>query len=201
MTSRGWVPPLNSVYDRSPESRIRRSIAVIDLRNLEPCCKYLCMRSSIVILALLCGCDESKPDYGPVQHTPNGVPVILDASTMADKDPEHTLAAVDIRVAQWVAEKASWGLAGYTDDELYAIAKSEVVIVFGTSLVTGDGARQYVGYNWYGACIEISYGLPHVYGPCVYDPADVAAQYNYEATPLYHLKHELTHSALRDWHP
>lgn len=172
-------------------------------RIVNPFMKVRFLPSQLAILCLLlCSCEQNKAHSLPrdlgAYVTPLGIKVKFHPSFTADINTALTY--VDFRACQWVAEKGLWGCSGYTDAELYAIARSELIVIYGGSCVPGDGAGSYAGFNILENRIEVVY-LDPLLQPSIYDPAPVIDQYTLDHGPLYFLKHELTHSALGDWHP
>lgn len=159
--------------------------------------------AAAVLCLILCSCEQDKGHALPrdlgAAETPLGIKVKFSGDFQGDR--ATALVYVDLRVTQWVSEKSLWGCGGYTDEELYAIARSELVVIYDGNCVAGDGGSAYTGYNFYKNRIEVIYDCPHAAGPGPYDPQAVSAAYWDENDPLYQLKHEWTHSALGDWHP
>lgn len=157
----------------------------------------------LLALLLLGSCNRERhflPRSAGTETTSLGIPVKFDPSFTGDR--KAALTFVDYRASQWVAEKADWGCGAWSDEELYDFARSELVVIYGCKKVPGDLlSTNWDGYNFYGERIEIIYDCPHDTTPSQYDPAAVAVQYALDPSPLYLLKHELTHTVLGNWHP
>lgn len=135
--------------------------------------------ASAAILLASCERQEVLP-YGPTELTPAGYPVVLPASyRLPSMSREEAMRLVDYRVAQWIREKAVWGLDGYSDAMLEYAARKVPIVVFDSDVTPMYGTG---GGNMYGEWIEV-------------------AIYQAEGGEnLAALPHELTHSILLHFH-
>lgn len=131
-------------------------------------------------IVALYGCDEDRGPAslrqarGPFYASPkHGVAV----SVPHDVQTTRALDVVDMRVDEWISQKAMWGCDAYTDEHLAAVARSLPIIVYSSFYVPADGTPNVAGWCNYGIRIEVSW---------YYD--------------MLQLPHELTHIIRGNWH-
>jgi hypothetical protein len=132
--------------------------------------------------------------------TPAGVPVHVHAD-VTEADPQTIRAWVDLRLEEWVANKAAWGCARFTDDELRFLAHSKHVIVYpGYYLPDHPGAMGWTSYAH--PVIEVAINWPPmILNSDLYNGAGISVNAFDYSYGLRELPHEWTHTALGEWHP
>jgi hypothetical protein len=152
-------------------------------------------------LVLLFGCAGRQID---TTATPkHRVPVHVNADVTMDVPT--VLMWVDMRLDEWVRNKAAWGCAEFSDDHMVMLAQLEPVIVYrGAGLEPLPGVP-YLGYNEFNGddpAIHVTLFWPSF--PISSDLINGAGvgvvpfDYSYG---LRQLPHEWTHTARGYWHP
>lgn len=166
----------------------------------------------VALALLLAGCAPQIPLQGPVEYTPGGYPVSLPVFRDPQMTPDLVKGWVDLRVAEWISAKSTWGLLNYTDAELRRYAAEVPIIIYDDSYVRGDGTRDSEGYNVFGGYIETAlYTRP--FAPWMISsgvvqilPPNSAGAFSrgcwiVGGIGISSLPHELTHTVLGDFHP
>lgn len=139
------------------------------------------MRKLLPLLVALAACERREVlPYGPTELTPAGYPVVLPTTyRLPTMNRDEAMRLVDYRVAQWIREKDSWGLSGYSDAMLGAAARGVPIVVFDSDVTPYFGTS---GANILGEWIEVAIYVAE-------GGENMAA-----------LPHELTHSILLHFH-
>lgn len=172
------------------------------------------MVRGIVLLALLSGCYN----FPPLHKTAQGIEIHIDADVTVSA--EEVDRWVDLRLKEWLAHKADWGCAKWSDRELLDAAQSEPIIIRGGTFIAGT---RVMGVNYYDELGQERIVVTINYPPLrpsagEWDPEYVkkitllpgdngngnaaASRFDFEYSyGLRQLPHEWTHTVRKAWHP